>query len=83
MSEEEQTVARNCLHTDCIYRGQIDGGHTPICMYALIEGRARGCEISKCNKYRSGKKVKAKMRSDVIIYWEMEYYDRTDADTLS
>jgi hypothetical protein len=48
-----ETVAEDCKHKDCKYRGQLSGA--PWCMYMLITDKPRGCSISKCNKYASGK----------------------------
>ena len=79
---EIQTVEENCTHPDCIYRGHIDGGWTPICMYSLIECKARNCKISECDKYKSGKKTKARMRKDIVIYWETELYGNTDDNSV-
>ena len=75
--EAIETVKEHCRHKDCIYRGQIDAGWTPICTYAMVEGRARGCKISECDKYKSGKKIRAKMKEPFILYWEKEFYDGT------
>lgn len=82
MNEEVEECRTHCKHKDCIYRGQIDAGHTPVCLYAMYEGRARGCKISECDKYKAGKKIKARLREDIIIYWETELYEDTDGDLL-
>ena len=79
---EEETVKENCSHPDCVYRSHIAGGVTPVCIYALIEGRSRNCKISECDKYKGGKKTKAKMREDIVIYWERETYGSTDDNPI-
>lgn len=76
MSEELETVLEHCTHPDCIYRGAIDAGYTPVCLYCLYEYKARGCKISECDKYRSGKKVRAKMKEPFVLYWEVELNER-------
>ena len=41
--------------SDCIYRMRFS--HTTyFCAYCLVERELRGCPISKCNRYKSGKK---------------------------
>ena len=81
--EELELVSTHCKHKDCVYRSHILlGSRIPVCMYAVLEGKARGCSISECDKYISGKKTKAKMREDTIIYWETELYGRTDDNPL-
>lgn len=64
-----------CQHEDCVYRGTIEAGKTPVCNYALVEGRVRGCPISECSKYKSGKKIKPRLREDISIFWEREFYE--------
>lgn len=82
-NETVELCSTHCRHKDCIYRGQIDAGHTPVCLYAMYEGKARGCRISECDKYKAGKKIKARLREDIIIYWETELYgEDTDGDLL-
>lgn len=82
VKEPIEEVKTHCIHKDCIYRGQIDAGWTPVCLYAMYEGKARGCKISECDKYTPGKKIKAKLRDDIVIYWETELYGDTDADIM-
>lgn len=49
-----ETVKEHCAHPDCMYRVKIGKGD-PICSYAEREHRLRGCDISKCDKYKPGK----------------------------
>lgn len=75
---EEETielVSTHCKHPECIYRSQIDGGQTPICFYAAMAGEPRKCKISECDKYKDGRKVRARMKERYIIWWETELYD--------
>ena len=83
MSEEVETM-EHCKHDDCVYRGYIYlDGQEPVCQYALVECKARGCKISECDKYRAGKKIRARLRKeDIVIYWEREFYEDTDGDLL-
>lgn len=81
MSEKHELMTE-CKHKDCIYRGFISAGHTPVCLYAMYEGKARGTKISECDKYTAGKKIKARMREDIVIYWETEFYGDTDDNIL-
>ena len=81
MSEEVELMDK-CLHDDCVYRGYIYlDGQEPVCQYALVECKARGCKISECDKYRAGKKIRARLRrEDIVIYWERELYgDETNS----
>lgn len=83
MREEVEECRTHCRHIDCVYRGQIDAGHTPVCLYAMYEGRARGCKISECDKYKAGKKIRPRLRrEDIVIFWEREIYGDTDGDVL-
>lgn len=81
MQEEVETVDAHCKHDDCIYRVLIDGGRTPVCYYAVIEGKSRGCPISQCDKYQAGERKGPKMKRDYTIYWEFDLYDE-DADFI-
>lgn len=47
-----ETVREHCKHVDCVYRGRFN--FEPACEYILLEGKPRGCSISKCNKYKIG-----------------------------
>ena len=81
--EKQETVAENCPHKDCIYRSSICfGNRIPVCLYAVFEYKARGCKISECDKYQSGKKIKAKMREDTVIFWETELYGSQDDNPM-
>ena len=83
MSEELETVLEHCTHPDCIYRGAIDAGYTPVCLYAMHTGEARRCPISECDKYKPGKKIKARIRrEDIVIFWETEDYEDADDNIL-
>ena len=48
-----ETVKVHCQHEDCKYRGRFN--FVPCCVYMLVTGRPRGCDISKCDKYVAGK----------------------------
>lgn len=48
-----EIVKNECLHKGCRYRTTFDG--QPACGYMLVTGQPRGCSISKCDKYRTGK----------------------------
>lgn len=60
---ESETVAKHCNHRTCAYRGKI--GSTPCCDYILIAKHTRNCSISKCDKYKSGRK-RAKIKDYVM-----------------
>ena len=78
--EINETVAKHCTHTECIYRSYIDGGKTPICFYAVLAGEPRRCKISECDKYKDGRKIRPRMKIDYTIEWECDLYDDEDAD---
>ena len=80
MQEEHETVAKDCTHTECIYRSRITG-NTPVCLYAMFAGEPRRCKISECDKYKDGRKVRPRLKEKCIIYWETEIYDE-DADFI-
>ena len=48
-----ETVKDDCKHPDCRYRKL--SGIEETCDYILIKKRPRGCSISECDKYESGK----------------------------
>lgn len=75
-------VKQQCQHKDCIYRQYIEGGHVPICGYASVQGKSRGCSISECDKYTPGRKVKPKMRQDAVIVWEYDIYDKKSTTNI-
>ena len=77
--QEDVELAKDYCPSDCYYRSTIDGGNTPICFYAAIEQKCRGCKISECDKYRQSTPVRAKMQLDYMIMWEYNYDDE-DAD---
>lgn len=77
--EKIETVKEHCKHEDCIYRAHIDGGNIPICYYAVLECKSRGCKISECDKYRGGKPLKARMNLEYMLFWE---YELKDADII-
>ena len=79
--QEEVELAKDYCPSDCYYRSYIDGGNTPICFYAVIERKCRGCRISECDKYRKGTPTKAVMQRDYAILWEYDYDDE-DADIV-
>lgn len=50
-----ETVKESCEHIDCMYRGRFDS--QPCCMFMIVTGRPRNCEVSRCDKYKAGKRV--------------------------
>lgn len=79
MQEELETVRDHCKHSDCMYRSSIDAGQIPICYYAVLANECRGCKISECDKYKSGKPIRPRMDREYVVFWEYEIYDE-DAD---
>ena len=80
--ERNETVKEHCKHKDCIYRVYIDGGNIPICYYAVLERKSRGCKISECDKYKAGVKTQPRMKPEYWIEWEREIYGTSeDADS--
>lgn len=63
--KEIETVKEHCKHEDCIYRGWASG--MSVCEYILVKGHSRGCDISKCDKYKSG--VRSRMSTLGGIRW--------------
>lgn len=58
---------------DCGYRMQLTYGVsecTHFCAYILLEQHSRGCDVSKCDKYRKG--TKHKRARGFTIKWEVE-----------
>ncbi len=49
-----ETVKEHCKHPDCKYRGKATLVES--CDYILITHKPRGCSISECDKYTTGKK---------------------------
>lgn len=76
--QEDVELAKDYCPSDCYYRSYIDGGNVPICFYAVIEQRSRGCRISECDKYRQGTPKRAVMQRDYMIMWEYDYDDDAD-----
>ena len=60
-----ETVKEHCKHPDCKYRKL--SGVEETCDYILIMRRPRGCSISECDKYESGK-IKKKSKMGGIFY---------------
>lgn len=79
-SKEEIELASEWCPRDCIYLTYIDGW-CPACYYAATEHQVRGCKISECDKYTPGEKIRARMKRDYVIWWELELYGE-DADPL-
>lgn len=66
--KEQETVEKHCKHKDCKYRSRVS--NYPCCDYILAIGEPRGCAISKCDKYESGKREKAMIslpRKEVMV----------------
>ena len=74
MKEDIELVETHCKHRDCVYRNYIRGEGISFCGYILEEGHSRGCKISQCDKYKPGKKTKARMHPMIYIEWEKEFY---------
>ena len=74
--QEDIDNAANC-RADCFYRRVLRGENIYYCNYILEEGHSRGCPVSKCDKYRTGKRIRPKMMPQVYIEWESEIYERT------
>ena len=56
-----ETVEKDCRHKDCIYRSHIspiNASTDECCDYLLHTGKVRGCKISECDKYRTGRKIR-------------------------
>lgn len=52
-----ETVEDYCQHKDCVYRGYLNGSRRiPTCDFILLKGERRNADISKCNRYRKGKR---------------------------
>lgn len=45
------------------------------CDYILYEGHSRGCSISKCDKYKKGKRKRTFSPSKGLISWKVETSD--------
>lgn len=54
MKDDIELVTDYCPK-DCIYRMQVSGS-VDFCAYLLIKYEPRGCPVSKCDKYKSGKR---------------------------
>ena len=68
-----ETVSKCCKHEDCIYRRHLSW--TPYCDYIGIEKKPRGCDISKCDKYKPGKKTRPRLQRNYDVDWDWELYD--------
>lgn len=63
-----ETVSEHCKHPDCKYRGRLSFVDDA-CFYMFYTGKPRGCDISKCDKYKAGK-VGVVMSLDGIRYMD-------------
>lgn len=61
----------------CIY-GSTVYARTTACLYSIIEGKARGCKISECDKFKRGEKIKPRITREYVLWWECEVYDDND-----
>lgn len=77
MKKEPIELCETYCPEDCVYRILLHG-IIPACYYAVLEQRVRGCRISECDKYRSGKPVRARMDNEFVVWWEYEFYDEDD-----
>lgn len=83
MSKEDIELAVDYCPRDCIYMTYIDGGYTPVCYYAVLMNECRGCKISECDRYKSGKPLKPRMKTEYTIFWEYKIHDdEDDADII-
>lgn len=71
MKKGIELVEEHCP-SDCVYRVMLDSC-TSACYYAVIEQQIRGCSVSECDKYRSGKPIKARMDKEYVVWWEYQY----------
>lgn len=79
---QEELCVKLCP-SNCMYRTYIDGGATPICYYAVIMQKSRGCRISECDKYKAGRPKQPRMKEEYVLYWERELYgEDEDADIV-
>ncbi len=61
-----ETVNEHCEHPDCKYRGRFS--HVDdACFYMYYTGNRRGCDISKCDKYKTGR-IDTVLTLDGVIY---------------
>ena len=65
---DTELVGRHCPK-DCVYRTRLDS-RTYFCNYAVIERKARGCSVDKCDKYRKGKRTVI-MTKEFKFWWEI------------
>lgn len=75
--QEVETVEQCCEHEDCIYRRYL-GTHIPYCDYIGVEKKPRGCEISRCDKYKPGRKTQPRMQWSYKLDWEWESFIHAD-----
>ena len=77
--EEQEAIelASDYCPDDCVYRTLLRG-YIPACYYAAIEHQVRGCKISECDKYRSGRPLKPTMDREYTVFWEYRFYDEDD-----
>ena len=72
MGKNEVELCETYCPSDCVYRVMLQE-KIPACYYSVIERKIRGCKISECDKYRSGKPLKARMDSEYVVWWEYQY----------
>lgn len=75
--KEQLELCENYCPEDCVYRVLLEG-YVPACYYAAVERRLRGCKISECDKYRSGKPVKPTMDRKYTVWWGYKFYGEDD-----
>lgn len=64
-----ETVKEHCIHKDCIYRRTLEN-RIPYCDYLGMEKKPRNCDISKCDKYKAGQRVRPKIYINYELEWE-------------
>lgn len=75
--KEQLELCEDFCPVDCVYRVLLES-YIPACYYAAVERQLRGCKISECDKYRSGKPLKPTMDREYTVWWEYEFYDEDD-----
>lgn len=72
--KEVETVKQHCKHEDCVYRRHLEAW-TPYCDYIGVEKQPRGCDISNCDKYRPGRKMRPRMHEHYELDWDWEVFE--------
>lgn len=67
-----ETVEEHCKHKDCVYRLTFDTNGTPYCNYCVMEQMVRGCKISECTRYRTGKRTVTMSKDGLHYLWTIK-----------